>query len=525
VSRRAALIVLALALAGWPVAAWAHHRSGHTHGPPTTTQPAPTTATTLPEASTTTEPPLPSTTVTMGTRGPQPGVTQPGGSTAVAPGSSIASAITTAGAGGTVWLQAGLHRLTAGVSPLANQTLLGEYGAVVDGSVVIAGPWTQDGTTWWATGQLPATPNATGVCAGGGTLCQPTENVFYDGRKLTRVANQAAVGPGTFWGDYPGNRIYVGDDPTGHLVEQAKAAAFVHADNATAAGVTIRNLQVRKFANPYQQGAVTAGNGPGTGWVVDQCELYLNHANGVHSFGDNATVSRNVLRDNGTLGLGGFNNANMLVEANLVARNNNGGFDTGWEAGGMKLVTVTDAVVRGNVVADNIGAGIWIDVDAYRVTIEQNEVHANKVGIYYEISFDGTIRHNRVQGNTEEAIFINASGRGSVDHNTVIVPPAGTLGYGLRFAADPARGSGTEPRTLAGWTCADNTVEHKSTSLHAASIYLFNTVDTSYFDAVTFSRNAYVVDNTGANRYWLNQNRTFAQWQAAGKDVDGSVGT
>ena len=522
--RRAGLLVavsaLVLVLAVW---AFVHGKPSH-RGPPAVT------GRTLPATTTTGAMPTTTTVTLGGGYGPQPGVTAPKGARMVAPGGSIGSAITAAGSGGTVFLQAGLHRLTTPVTPLPDQTILGAYGAVVDGSVVVSGPWTRDGAVWWAAAQLPASPNNTGVCEGGGTLCQPTEDVYYDGVKLIRVGSQDAVDPGTFWGDYAGNRIYIGDDPGGHLVEQAKTAAFVGNEQGFNGGVTVRNLVLRKFASPYQRGAIVVNHEGGSAtnfWTIEHCEIYYSHAIGVVSFSHHTKVRHNTLRDNGDMGLGSYNTDFLVVEANRVVGNNNAGYDSGWEAGGMKLTKVDDAVIRANEVSGNLASGIWIDIDARRITIEGNAIHDNTHhGIHYEISYDGTIRGNRIVDNAGKGLQWNASARGQVTDNEL-----DGNGWGLWFIADPDRLNTDpptypgDPRDLYDVVVADNRVRHVSGTNYAAGIVLQSGAPSSHLSEVGFNRNAYTLASTSAPRFYHNRANTFAQWQANGEDTDGSVGT
>jgi parallel beta-helix repeat protein len=57
---------------------------------------------------------------------------------------------------------------------------------------------------------------------------------------------------------------------------------------------------------------------------------------------------------------------------------------------GCKLSTV-----RNNRASDNLGLGLWIDIDSSDVLIEGNIVTNNESGgIFYEISRKGTIRDN-----------------------------------------------------------------------------------------------------------------------------------
>src|SRR4051794_7801149 len=74
---------------------------------------------------------------------------------------------------------------------------------------------------------------AVGSCEAG-YLCQAPDDVYRDNVLLRRVGSSGAVTAGTFYFDYAADRIYVGDDPSGHTLE---AAAVPYAFNGTAQGV------------------------------------------------------------------------------------------------------------------------------------------------------------------------------------------------------------------------------------------------------------------------------------------------
>ncbi|QCO11860.1 right-handed parallel beta-helix repeat-containing protein (plasmid) [Azospirillum brasilense] len=92
-------------------------------------------------------------------------------------------------------------------------------------------------------------------------------------------------------------------------------------------------------------------------------------------------------------------------------------------------------LIRGNCVHDNVGAGIWADIDVHRLVIENNLVFGNADnGITYEISYDGVIRNNRVADNGQRGqgwfwgaqILISSAQRVKVYGNDIDVPG----GYG-----------------------------------------------------------------------------------------------
>ncbi len=132
--------------------------------------------------------------------------------------------------------------------------------------------------------------------------------------------------------------------------------------------------------------------------MIEDCVARLNHGAGVYA-GPGTTVRGCELVDNGQHGVLG-RGADVVVEDNLIARNNYAGFSGGWSAGGAKFVETTGLVVRDNRVEGNIGPGLWTDVAANDTLYEGNEVRDNRgAGILHEISFDAVIADNEVVGN------------------------------------------------------------------------------------------------------------------------------
>src|SRR5581483_6850892 len=98
------------------------------------------------------------------------------------------------------------------------------------------------------------------------------------------------------------------------------------------------------------------------------------------------------------------NGQNVLVQGNEISFSNWAGFDIGWEAGGAKFAQTNSLTVRKNYIHDNIGAGLWNDVDSINTLYENNTVENNLAGgIQYEISYAATIRYNTVRNNANFA--------------------------------------------------------------------------------------------------------------------------
>ena len=97
------------------------------------------------------------------------GAAAPAGVMAAA-GSSIQAALDAAGPGGTVIIGAGVHREQFDLRPRDGQLIVGEPGAVLNGSRVVGG-FAAAGSHWVAGGQATAPPAATVPCATGFVRC------------------------------------------------------------------------------------------------------------------------------------------------------------------------------------------------------------------------------------------------------------------------------------------------------------------------------------------------------------------
>jgi parallel beta-helix repeat protein len=197
--------------------------------------------------------------------------------------------------------------------------------------------------------------------------------------------------------------------------------------------VTIKNLTIEKYASSLQGGTVDAEFGEN--WRIEDNTIRLNHGVGVNA-GPGSKILRNRINKNGHAGYAG-GGANFIFESNEIADNNYAGVDYYWEGGGGKVTeTAGGGVIRRNCVHDNDGPGIWMDVDANKVLVENNVVFKNTMnGILHEISYDGIIRNNIVADNGERdfrdhdwlggsQIYIQSSRGVRVYGNTVDVPAA-----------------------------------------------------------------------------------------------------
>jgi hypothetical protein len=348
----------------------------------------------------------------------------PAGATDVSPGASVEAAVKAAGEGGIICLKHGIHRLQV-IRPMRNQHFYGEGQAILNGSRVLTS-FTRDERYWVAEG-LPSPGDSDGRCASESPACNQPIGVFVDDGALIPAQSKQELGKGRFYFDALSGRLYLVDDPAGHLVEAAVAGVALE---SFASGVSISNLIIEKYATVSQRAAVQARNG--LNWTIENCEIRQNSSGGIE-VGDSARIRSNNIHHNGQTGITGHGN-NVVIENNRIWANNTRGFDFKWEAGGVKLVLSHNAVFRANSVYDNVGPGLWCDISCRDVIYEANRVERNHdAGIFFEISFGAIIRNNVLRHNGISHrkwfwgadITISASEAVTAEKNDVTVSPGG----------------------------------------------------------------------------------------------------
>jgi len=313
----------------------------------------------------------------------------PAGAVTIRTTDDAAKVVRSQPAGATFVFEAGIHRRVS-ITPRSGDVYLGRPGAVLRGSVVLEG-FALRGGQWAVAGQRSEL-YATGACGSGGgakrATCQPPEQLFVAGERFWQVGSVGELGPGRWYFDYANDRVYVGEDPRGRLVELSTTPQAFH---GSARDVTIAGLVIEGYANRAQTGAIEAG---GSGWVIRENELRFNHGPAVRT-NHRMRVLDNWIHHNAQIGIGGVGD-DVLIVGNEISYNHTPGlFQTGWEAGGTKFVKTNRLVFRDNWVHHNAGRGFWTDIDNRDTVVEDNLVEWNSEGgIVHEISFAAVIRRN-----------------------------------------------------------------------------------------------------------------------------------
>lgn len=337
-------------------------------------------------------------------------------------GARLQDVVDAAPAGTTFLLASGVHRAQS-VSLRDGDTLVGEPGAVLDGSVVVEG-FVADGDAWVASGRTED-PAPHGVMLEGWENEANPHDLFVDGVRQRHVLSRDDVGPGTYWLDYDNDQLVIGTDPTDVLVELAVVQVGITGPGTR--DVTVRGVELRHYAVWAQEGAISATETHD--WTLVAVRTVDNHGAGVR-LGSGTEVHGCWAEGNGQMGVIGWHQEEgdraMLVTGCHIEGNGVLGFDWTWEAGATKFIDTHGLVFRDNAVLDNTGPGIWFDTMNTDATIVGNEISGNAInGVFYELSSGALVEDNVITDNGADGgalaagIFVANSPGVTVRNNTL----------------------------------------------------------------------------------------------------------
>jgi Right handed beta helix region len=447
------------------------------------------------------------------------------GAVTLNPGDNVQAVVNANPAGTTYEFNPGVYRMQV-ISPKTGDSFIGRPGAILNGSRVLSG-WRQQGATWFVGGQTQQ-GQIHGECIATRPRCNRPEQVFVDGAPLIHVASLAEVNSGSFFFDYPADRIYIGQDPAGKTIETTVTDLAIR---PTADNVTVRGLIVEKYANPAQFGAI-GGQFARPGWLIENNELRWNNATGVRITA-NSTLRNNFIHHNGQNGFVADGGTGIRIEGNEVAHNTWNGTDNYWEGGGSKVANSDGAVIRNNYVHHNAGSGLWTDINNINTLYEYNTITDNKdEGIQHEISYAAVIRNNISVRNGFGSrdwfwgwqILVQNSPNVEVHNNYVLnIHP---LGEGIGVV-ESDRGSGTfGPYQSRNANIHDNDIVFPNANgVNGAATDTGNPdFNTSVWN-IRFDRNRYHATTTSRQVFHWQGDKTLAQAQAAGQEVGGTIDT
>jgi parallel beta-helix repeat protein len=302
--------------------------------------------------------------------------------------------------------------------------------------------------------------------------------------------------------------------------ERATPRAFA---GANINRVTISGLRITNYAPPNIGGAIDALDT--AGWIVENNEIDnnsngSNRTYGLH-LGSDMIVRNNKIHHNGWNGISGYKAVGTVIEGNDIYANPPAKFtDSIGEAANMKCYDCGNVIVRNNVFRDGAFRGIWFDRSRPDITIENNRVvNHGEAGIWYEVSYRGTIRGNYIENAGYSSYYSSGWLRGggiqvtnspdvSVIGNTVVNSLNGIIGLQASSYYNGPYGA-SELRNL---LVQDNIVIMSRGQTGIAE----NLNNSAVFDSwnIRFSGNRYELTGIATPFYWQGRSLTVLEWKA-----------
>lgn len=275
--------------------------------------------------------------------------------------------------------------------------------------------------------------------------------VFVDGEFLQSAGSVAEVDAHSYYVDYANREVYIGINPAGRTVEITahdgaliRTAKPVYGREADHKGPTIRGLTFTQYAwraiDIEGKRSFTANDEPtdepvgpadpatfgkeAVGTLLENVTIsYCSRVAGYFR-GDGLVIRNSLISDTGTEGIYVIGSADVLLEKNVIRRNNIEHL-TGYYASAVKIFNQTrHVVVRDNLVLDHPDShGVWYDVGNRDGVFVDNYVEGVEVGFMAEISRGMTVAGN-VFANSWRGVWSLNSADVRVYNNTFLDAPA-----------------------------------------------------------------------------------------------------
>lgn len=227
--------------------------------------------------------------------------------------------------------------------------------------------------------------------------------VFVDGERLETRGYPAELNEHSFCVDYKEGYIYIGCNPKDHTVEitaydnaLTRTTGKVNGRTSDGLGPIIRGIVFTQYA--YRaieiEGHDPEGISPEAehgkdvvGTVIEDCTFSYCSRVAAYLRGDGMVIRRNLVTDTGTEGLFILASNDVLLEKNIVTRNNETGIQ-GYFATAIKIFNQCYRVTcRDNLIIDNPNSsGIWYDVGNVNAVVVDNWIEHTDNGFFLEIS-------------------------------------------------------------------------------------------------------------------------------------------
>ena len=259
--------------------------------------------------------------------------------------------------------------------------------------------------------------------------------VFVDGALLKAVGWEGEITTNSYYIDYDAGQIYIGVDPSKHLIEitahdgaLTRVTGTCHGKTSDRKGPVIRGLTFTQYA--YRalevEGKEPEGlSDPSTygkdvvGTTLENDTISFCSRVAGYFRGDRLTIRHCLISDTRTEGVYVIGSSDCLLEKNIFRRNNIQQM-TGYFPSAVKIFNQSYRVTcRDNLVLDQPNSnGIWYDVGNVDGTVVDNYVENAVDGLFFEIT-KGAVCAGNVVVNCEHGIRVLNSANVQLYHNTL----------------------------------------------------------------------------------------------------------
>jgi parallel beta-helix repeat protein len=353
---------------------------------------------------------------------------------------SIENAISNADGGDAVVMRGGIYRtgnleFNQGITIQAYR----DENPVLNGTLV-AESWSQVEDSLWATDWDYLFPAGTEVWWNRERNEEHTpmhrfnnDGVFVDGQFLQSAGNTEEVDEGTFFVDYDENKIYIGTNPEGKLIEITafrksllRVIEPVNGKIPDDRGPVIRGITFTQYADTMVHiggGGLTIDQhgSDAVGTVFENCTFSNNFRIAMFALSDSLVMRNCNFVNTNTEGVYIVASDDILLERNIFENNNIENW-TGFFPSAVKIFNQSHrAMVRENLVINQPNSnGVWWDVGNHDGAFINNHVEGvDHSGFFFEIS-DGCTVAGNVFKDCDQGVFVLNSSNVEVYNNTLI---------------------------------------------------------------------------------------------------------
>jgi hypothetical protein len=275
--------------------------------------------------------------------------------------------------------------------------------------------------------------------------------VFVDGQLLRSAGWEGELDTGTYYIDYDNGYVYLGANPAGKVVEitawdsaLVRTSQPVHGKPSDHKGPVIRGITFTQYAyraleiegrkqfsmhdeptdEPVGLSDPSTFGKETTGAVIENVTISFCSRVAGYFRGDGLVIRNSLISDTGTEGIYVIGSSDVLLERNIIRRNNIEQL-TGYFPAAVKIFNQTRRVIfRDNLIQEQPHSnGVWYDVGNHDGVILNNWIEGTLDGAFVEIS-DGAVVAGNVFIDNYRGLRVLNSANVRAYNNTFLNSPA-----------------------------------------------------------------------------------------------------